>query len=40
MAEYRQWGFKGMITKPYSIKELSEVLFSVIEGDKDVVDDF
>ena len=40
MAEYRQWGFKGMITKPYSIKELSEVLFSVIVGDKDVVDDF
>jgi PAS domain S-box-containing protein len=31
MAEYKKYGFKGVITKPYEIDELSELLFKVIE---------
>ena len=30
MAEFREYGFSGFIAKPYKIKELSEVLHSVI----------
>lgn len=37
MAEYWQLGFQGMITKPYSLKELSEVLLRVIEGNEEAV---
>ena len=30
MANYKQYGFKGFITKPYKIEELSEILHEVI----------
>ena len=30
MAEYRQYGFKGVITKPYKIEELSQALQQII----------
>ncbi|MEW6380884.1 MAG: PAS domain S-box protein [bacterium] len=32
MTEYRKYGFKGVVTKPYETKELSEVLYKVIRG--------
>ena len=32
MAEFREYGFKGVIAKPYKIEELSEVLHRVIMG--------
>jgi CheY-like chemotaxis protein len=32
MADYRKYGFKGMVIKPYSVKELSETVRRVIEG--------
>jgi len=33
MSEYTQYGFLGIVTKPYKIKELSKVLYSVLSGD-------
>lgn len=30
MANYKKYGFKGVVTKPYTIEELSEVLHTVI----------
>ncbi len=30
MAEYRKFGFSGVVVKPYKIKELSEVLHKVL----------
>ncbi|HWR58739.1 MAG TPA: response regulator, partial [Thermodesulfovibrionales bacterium] len=30
MAEFRDYGFKGVVSKPYTIKEISEALYSVI----------
>lgn len=33
MAEYEQWGFRGVLPKPYGIRDLSEVLNRVIHGD-------
>ncbi len=33
MADYSKYGFKGVITKPYSIEELSVVIKRVINGD-------
>lgn len=30
MSEYKQYGFRGVVTKPYTIKELSETLRKVI----------
>ncbi|MDP8215291.1 MAG: response regulator [Candidatus Euphemobacter frigidus] len=33
MSEYKQYGFSGVIVKPYEIKELSEALHKVIEGE-------
>ncbi|MCL6584523.1 MAG: response regulator, partial [bacterium] len=33
MAEYRQHGFCEVVAKPYGIRELSEVLHKVIDGD-------
>jgi DNA-binding NarL/FixJ family response regulator len=32
MAEYRQFGFKGVVTKPYRIKELSDEVYKVIHN--------
>ena len=32
MSDYRQYGFRGVVAKPYEIKELSEVLYKVING--------
>lgn len=34
MSEYRKYGFRGVVSKPYEIKELSEVLHSVIIGEE------
>jgi len=34
MAEFRGYGFRGVIAKPYKIKELSEVLYNVINGNE------
>ena len=33
MNKYRDYGFKGVIVKPYDIKELSKVLHGVIKGE-------
>jgi PAS domain S-box-containing protein len=30
MADYKKYGFKGVVTKPYTIEELSEVLHTVL----------
>jgi len=30
MADYRNYGFKGVVAKPYDIKELSETLHEVL----------
>ena len=30
LCEYQQYGFSGIVTKPYEIKELSEILHKVI----------
>jgi two-component system cell cycle sensor histidine kinase/response regulator CckA len=32
MSSYREFGFKGVITKPYRIEDLSEVLYKVLHG--------
>ena len=32
MAEFREYGFRGFIAKPYKIQELSEVLHRLIMG--------
>ncbi|MCL6584402.1 MAG: PAS domain S-box protein [bacterium] len=34
MTEYQKYGFKGIVSKPYEIKELSEVLQRVIMGNE------
>ena len=33
MADFRHYGFKGVLAKPYQIRELSEVLHRVIAGE-------
>ncbi|HML95060.1 MAG TPA: PAS domain S-box protein [Thermodesulfobacteriota bacterium] len=33
MAKYDEYGFKGVVTKPYSIEELSRVLYEVLIGE-------
>jgi hypothetical protein len=30
MAEYASWGFKGVVSKPFGINELSQVLKQVL----------
>lgn len=32
MADYEKWGFKGIIPKPYGVKELSETVANVLAG--------
>ncbi len=32
MADFKQYGFSGVITKPYEIENLSELLYKVIKG--------
>jgi PAS domain S-box-containing protein len=32
MAQYQEWGFQGVIAKPYGIKELSEVISSILNN--------
>ncbi len=34
MADYRRYGFKGVVAKPYSLQELSSKLNTVISGNK------
>jgi len=34
MADYRRHGFRGVVAKPYDAKELSEVLYRVINGEE------
>ncbi|MHB1011429.1 MAG: hybrid sensor histidine kinase/response regulator [Desulfobacteria bacterium] len=34
MANYRSYGFKGIVPKPYRIEELSQVLHDVLAGEK------
>ncbi len=33
MAKYNEYGFKGVVTKPYSIEELGRVLYDVLGGE-------
>jgi hypothetical protein len=33
MAHYREYGFKGVVTKPYSIEDLSKTVRTVLEED-------
>ena len=35
MANYEKFGFKGIITKPYNMEELSKILHKVITGESD-----
>jgi DNA-binding NarL/FixJ family response regulator len=32
MANYRGYGFSGVVPKPYKIKELSKVLYEVVKN--------
>jgi len=40
MAEYKNYGFKGVVAKPYEIQQLSEVLYKVINGKEETVSTF
>jgi DNA-binding NarL/FixJ family response regulator len=33
MSDYKTYGFSGVISKPYRIHEISEVLYNVIQGE-------
>jgi len=33
MSQYSQYGFKGVITKPYKIQELSKTIHGVLNGE-------
>ena len=37
MAEFRNYGFAGVVAKPYRIKELGEVVNRVIKGDHETL---
>jgi DNA-binding NarL/FixJ family response regulator len=32
LASYRQYGFRGVVTKPYTVQELGEVLHAVLKA--------
>jgi hypothetical protein len=32
MAEFKRYGFKGVIAKPYKIEELSRALYELVVG--------
>jgi DNA-binding NarL/FixJ family response regulator len=32
MSDYQEYGFKGVVAKPYKLAEISEVLHKVIKG--------
>ena len=34
MSQYKKFGFKGVITKPYKIEDLSKILFDIVEKSK------
>ncbi len=36
MSEFKQYGFDAVLAKPYQIKELSETLYTVIDGSKEL----
>jgi CheY-like chemotaxis protein len=35
MSDYRRYGFKGVLAKPYNLSKLSNILYSVIAGEAD-----
>jgi len=37
MAEYKQYGFKGVVAKPYEIQGLGEVLYNVLNGKEESI---
>lgn len=35
MSEYKKYGFRDVVDKPYEMKELGEILYKVIHGQKE-----